>query len=70
MSRLDFLLRFLLKKEARRLKRIKESTEVNELYIEQHKRISRERHERLRQRIKDELFENKNINYQKHMREF
>lgn len=55
-------------KEAKRLKRIKESTEVNERYIEQQKRINRERHERLRQRIKDELYENKNINYRKHMR--
>lgn len=55
-------------KEARRLKRIKESTEVNEQYIEQHKRISRERHERSRAQVKSEIYENKNINYRKHMK--
>ncbi len=54
-------------KEAKRLKRIKESTEVNAKYIEQQKRISRERHERLRQRVKDEFYGNKNINYRKYV---
>lgn len=47
-------------KEAKRLKRIEESTEVNELYIEQHKRS--------RQQVKSEIYENKNINYRKHMK--
>lgn len=55
-------------KEAKRLKRIEESTEVNELYIEQHKRTSYERHKRLRQQVKAEIYENKNINYRKHMK--
>lgn len=54
-------------KEAKQLKRIKESTEVNAKYIEQQKRISRECHGRLRQRVKDELYGNKNIDYRKHM---
>lgn len=55
-------------KEAKRLKRIKGSTEVNELYIEQHKRMSYERHKRSRQQVKAEIYENKNINYRKHMK--
>lgn len=54
-------------KEAKRLKRIEESTEVNELYIEQHKRMSRERHQRSRVQVKSEIYENKNIDYRKHM---
>lgn len=55
-------------KEAKRLKRIKESTEVNAKYIEQHKRMSHERHKRSRAQVKSEIYENKNINYRKHMK--
>lgn len=55
-------------KEAKRLKRIKESTEVNAKYIEQQKRMSSERRERSRQQVKSELYENKNIDYRKHMK--
>ena len=55
-------------KEAKRLKRIKESTEVNEQYIEQHKRMSHERHQRSRQQVKFEIYENKNIDYRKHFK--
>lgn len=55
-------------KETKRLKRIEESTEVNEQYIEQHRRMSRERHQRSRAQVKSEIYENKNINYRKHMK--
>ncbi|MCX2666596.1 hypothetical protein [Leuconostoc mesenteroides] len=54
-------------KEVKRLKRIKASTEVNEQFIEQHKRTSHERHQRSRAQVKSEIYENKNIDYRKHM---
>ncbi|WP_273713133.1 hypothetical protein [Leuconostoc mesenteroides] len=49
-------------------KYIQETTQVNERFIQETKRLSAERHKRAHIQIKSELVDNKNINYRKHMK--
>ncbi|MGR8826853.1 hypothetical protein N2E09_04450 [Leuconostoc citreum] len=52
----------------RRLRHIRDATEVNMRHKQDLARNSVERHERARVQIKSEVMENKNINYCKHMK--
>ncbi len=51
-----------------RLRHIKNATKVNEEHAEQTRRQSVERHERSRVQVKAEIYDNRNINYRKHVR--
>lgn len=51
-----------------RLKHIRDSTDVNKKYFAEQERRRNERYKRSRQKAKAEIYENKNINYRKHMK--
>lgn len=51
-----------------RLRHIRNATKVNEEYAEQTRRQSVERHKRSRAQVKAEFYDNRNIDYRKHMR--
>jgi len=52
----------------KRLRHIRDATEVNMKHKQDSARKSVERHERARVQIKSEVMENSNINYRKHMK--
>ncbi|MCP1275487.1 hypothetical protein [Leuconostoc citreum] len=56
------------KQTEKRLKHIRDATEVNARHKQDLARNSIERHERARVQIKSEVMENRNINYRKHMK--
>lgn len=49
------------------LKYIRDATDVNKKCFAEQERRRNERYERARQKVKDEIYGNKNINYRKHM---
>lgn len=51
-----------------RLRHIRNATKVNEEHAENARRQSVERHERSRTQVKAEIYDNRNINYRKHVR--
>lgn len=52
----------------KRLRHIRDASKVNEDHTEQTRRQSVERHERSKAQIKAEIYDNRNIDYRKHMR--
>lgn len=50
-----------------RLKHIRDATDVNKKYFAEQERRRAERYQSSRQKVKDEFYGNKNINYRKHM---
>lgn len=55
-------------KTKKRLRHIRNATEVNMKHKQELARNSAERRERSRVQIKSEVMENRNINYRKHMK--
>lgn len=51
-----------------RLRHIRDASKVNEDHAEQTRRQSVERHERSKAQIKAEIYDNRNIDYRKHVR--
>ncbi|MCT3071611.1 hypothetical protein [Leuconostoc citreum] len=51
----------------KRLRHIRDATEVNKRHRQDLARNNIERHKRARVQIKSEVMENRNINYRKHM---
>lgn len=51
-----------------RLRHIRNATKVNKEHAENTGRQSVERHERSRAQVKAEIYDNRNIDYRKHMR--
>lgn len=51
-----------------RLRHIRNATKVNEEHAENARCQSVERHERSRAQVKAEIYDNRNIDYRKHMR--
>lgn len=50
------------------LQYIRNATDLNKKYFAQQERRRTERYQRSRQKAKAEIYENKNINYRKHMK--
>lgn len=64
-----FLLEKIMDEETRtRLRHIRNATKVNKEHAENTRRQSVERHERSRAQVKAEIYDNRNIDYRKHMR--
>jgi hypothetical protein len=55
-------------KTKKRLIHIRDATKVNKEHAENTRRQSVERHERSRAQVKAEIYDNRNIDYRKHMR--
>lgn len=49
------------------LKYIRDATNVNKKYFAEQERRRNERYKRSRQKVRDEFYGNKNINYRKHV---
>lgn len=52
----------------KRLSHIRNATKVNKEHAENARRQSVERHERSRAQVKTELYDNRSVNYRKHIR--
>lgn len=51
-----------------RLRHIRNATKVNKQHAEDYKRTSAERHKRAELQKKTELYDNRSVNYRKHIR--
>ena len=51
-----------------RQRHIRDATNINKKYFAERERRRLERYEISRQKVKTEIYENKNINYRKHMK--
>lgn len=55
-------------KTKKRIIHIRETTKVNKQHVENYKRTSEERHKRSRLQKEWEFYDNRSINYRKHIR--
>ena len=55
-------------KTKKRLIHIRDATKVNKQHAKEYKRASEERHKRAELQKRAELYDNRNINYRKHIR--
>lgn len=55
-------------KTKKRLIHIRDATKVNKQHLAEQERRQTERYERSREQVKIEIYDNRNINYRKHIR--